>query len=100
MPIQLCSSCLKHEITSWLNERVNELNSRAKEKILEELKAIRLANGECIVCNKNQTADNSFINILKILEKTKTEKIIIHEFARMFGYENGKNKGEFFNSLF
>lgn len=100
MPIELCSSCLKHEVSSWINERVNELNSKAKEKIIEELKSIRLKEGICIVCNKNQTTDNSFINILKILEKTRAENMIIYEFARMFGYKNGKDSGEFFNSLF
>ena len=85
-PIQLCSSCLKHEITSWVNERVNELNSKAKEKIIEELKAIKFKEGSCIVCNKAQVSDNSFMNILKIMKKTRVDSPMINEFAGMFGY--------------
>ena len=100
IPIQLCSSCLKHEITSWVNERVNDLNSKAKEKIREELKAIKLISGECIVCKKTQLADDSFFNILRILEKTRAEKNIMREFAGMFSYEKTEFKGEFLSSLF
>jgi len=87
IPIQLCSSCLKHEIASWVNERIINLKDERANKIRQELKTIRLTDGECIVCKNNKISNGSFINILKLLEKTKAEKTIINEFAGMFGYE-------------
>lgn len=87
LPIPLCSSCIHHEISSWINERVNELNTDAKLKINEELKSIRLKKGECIICKKQQISSDLLFNILKILKETKIKKPIINEFKKMFGYK-------------
>lgn len=85
-PIQLCCQCFAHEITSWMTENAGKLNQELIQNIYLELRDIKLDEGKCIVCKHNKISSDSFIKILKLLEKKNTEKSIIEEFIKMFGY--------------
>jgi len=82
--IPLCSRCATYEINSWANEKWKELDEETSQSIRQELKAIRLKQGECIVCKNNYVAENCFENILKILEKSNNKKLTF-EFKKLFG---------------
>lgn len=82
--IQLCPECIKHEINSWLNEKISCLNIDATRKISEELRAIKLAEGECIACKNNKIAEDTAENVIKILDKFKAQDNIKKEFIEMF----------------
>ena len=49
------------------------------------MRAIKLKEGECLVCGNKRVADGCFENIIKILEKNESSKEINKEFMRMFG---------------
>ena len=57
--LQLCSRCLSHEIESWMNEKWAELNEDAKKSVVEELRTIKLTQGNCIVCNNSIISDGT-----------------------------------------
>jgi len=77
-----------HEMSSWIFENSGSMDEETIKQMSLELRAIRLAEGECIVCNSKKVANGCFENILKILEKTKADKKVINEFVNMFGYKN------------
>jgi len=81
---EFCSRCLNLEINSWINERWRDVNEEAKKQIMQELKAIKLKQGQCLVCKNSLVSDNSAINILKILEETKISEKIREEFRKYF----------------
>ena len=83
-PIQLCSRCLNYEINNWINERWKEINDKAKKEIIQELKAIKLKPGECIVCKNNLVSNDTPLKILKILEDNKISPKIKEEFKKYF----------------
>lgn len=82
--LPICSRCMQHEINSWLNENLQKISSAIIQKIHEELASIRLSSGQCIVCNSNIIVSNLSENILKIMEKYKTEEAIKKEFKKYF----------------
>lgn len=83
-PLPICSKCIQHEINSWINENIQNLNITLVQKIREEMKRVKLNPGECIVCHENKTADvaEKVVNILD--EKVDKEKV--EEFKRYFCY--------------
>lgn len=87
--VPLCSQCIRHEITSWLNEKSNQLKPKITHEIVSELKSIKINKGSCIVCNHNSIIGDSTHNILKILEHHNTPKEILQEFRRFFCFETG-----------
>jgi hypothetical protein len=74
-----------HEMSSWIFENASRIDEETIKQISFELRAIRLAEGECIVCNSKKVANGCFENIVKILEKYKSDKEVINEFIKMFG---------------
>jgi hypothetical protein len=84
-PIPLCSRCTFHEIASWLSENSHKINEEVMMQVNLELRAIRLKEGECIVCGRRMISDSCFPNILKIFEKYKINGDIKKEFERFFG---------------
>jgi len=74
-----------HEMSSWIFENSGRIDEETIKQISLELRAIRLAEGECIVCNSKKVANGCFENIVKILEKYKSSKEVINEFIKMFG---------------
>lgn len=74
-----------HEISSWINERACEFDEEILRQISLELKAIKLVQGKCLVCDHNRVADSSFENILKIMEKNNISLKIRNEFLQLFG---------------
>ena len=85
--IPLCSKCITNEINSWINDKKAELNPEITQKIREELKAIKLTQGECVVCNNSLISHETFNNIFKILDKYKASEKIVKEFTNFFGFE-------------
>lgn len=86
-PIPLCSRCAFHEINSWLNEKNSEIAIEASQQISQELRAIKLAEGECIVCNKKVVSDGCFENIIRVMNKHKVSPEIVEEFKKFFGFQ-------------
>ncbi len=84
--IPLCSRCAVHELTEWINEKLNCLNIETTQKIREEIKSIKLTEGECIVCRKQLVSDRLFESVLKVFEKNQAPKEITEEFRRLFFY--------------
>jgi len=84
IPLQFCSRCLNQEINSWVNERWQFMNDKARREILQELKAIKLKQGECIVCRNSLVSDDTPEKILRILGENKVSIDIIKEFKKYF----------------
>jgi len=82
--LQLCSRCLNHEINSWIDERWKELNDETRKEILEELKAIKLKQGECVVCKNSLISTDTTERILEILDENKVEGKLKLEFKKYF----------------
>jgi hypothetical protein len=82
--LQLCSRCLFQEIGSWINEKWTGLDEEVKKQINEELKAIRLRQGRCIVCDNSLVSDGTTGKILEILEENNISSKIRKEFKRFF----------------
>jgi len=84
--IPLCSRCAAHEINSWLNEQFGRINPEVIQQIAEELRAIKLASGQCIVCNHTSVSDGCFEGILQVFEKSDVSKKVVDEFKKLFGF--------------
>lgn len=84
LTMQLCSRCLSNEVNSWVSEKWAELDEETKKQIREELKDIKLMNGNCIVCSNSLIAESTSENIFKILEQNKTPEKLKKEFKRFF----------------
>lgn len=84
-PVQLCSRCAVHEIASWALDNQLKLEPETIKQIREELKDIKLKEGECLVCNHNKVADSISEKILSVLETSKTNKAVVSEFKNLFG---------------
>ena len=82
--VELCSRCLYHEITSWMNEKWKELHEEARKQIIDELKSVKLRNGKCIVCDNTLVSDRTTEKILKILEENKISDKLKKEFENYF----------------
>jgi len=80
----LCSRCLSHEVNSWINENWKSLDEETKNQILQELKAIKLRKGKCIVCNSDLVSDGTSEEILKILEQNKVDEKLKRQFKKFF----------------
>ena len=74
-----------HEIASWVFDKRQELSEETCQLIREELKDIKLREGECLVCNGKLVSADCFENILKILEKNKLNNHAVDEFRTLFG---------------
>lgn len=86
-PIPLCSRCITHEINAWIIDKRAELDPEITQKIREELKSVKLTQGECVVCSNSLISHETFNNILKILDKNKVSEEIVKEFKNFFGFE-------------
>ena len=86
-PIKLCSRCLVNEISNWTYENQLCFDEDTMKQIREEMKDIKLVEGECIVCKNKRIEEGCFENILSILEKSKTNSEKISEFRKLFGLE-------------
>ena len=84
--IPLCSKCVIHEINSWIADKRGSLDPEASQQVREELKAVKLKPGECVVCNHTLISDNTFENILKILSKHKADSKVVEEFKKLFSF--------------
>lgn len=82
--LQFCSRCLNQEINSWVNERWQYINEEAKRQILQELRAIKLKQGECLVCKNALISDTASVNVLKILEENNVPANYKEEFRKFF----------------
>ena len=80
----LCSRCTNTEITSWLEDNLNNMSNEVKKQIVQELKAIKLKPGECLVCNAGLVSDKTQFNILNILKDNKINEKIVEEFEKDF----------------
>jgi len=77
---------MTYEINNWVFENASRLKTEITQQIREELKAIRLREGECIVCNEKKISADCFENIIKIFEKYKVQEEIKNEFMKSFGF--------------
>lgn len=82
--LQLCSRCLSHEIQGWMNEKWKELHEEARKQILEELRAIRLREGNCIVCNNSIVSADTIERIMIILNQNNVSEKTKKEFQKLF----------------
>jgi len=82
--LQLCSRCLSHEIESWMNEKWAELNEDAKKSVVEELRTIKLTQGNCIVCNNSIISDGTIGRIRIILNDKSVPEKTQREFKKLF----------------
>ncbi len=82
--LPLCSQCLRHEVNSWVNENWKGLDVNTKLRIREELKGIRLKEGECIVCGSGKIAKGTGSNILEILEDKEIKDNLKNQFMKYF----------------
>ena len=82
--LHLCSRCLNQEVGGWINERWKELDEEVRKQILQELRAIDLKEGNCIVCGNNFVSNKTLHKILKILEDNNVPENIKKEFKRDF----------------
>ncbi len=82
--IPLCSRCMSHEITSWMNEKWKELDEEVRREIIEELKTIKLRIGECIVCKNNLVSVDTPEKILRIMEENNIPNKTRKEFEKFF----------------
>ena len=82
--LELCSRCLSYEINNWINENWKYITDEARKEMLQELKTIRLKQGECIVCKNGMISDNTLGKILRILKENKTQENITKEFKKLF----------------
>jgi len=83
--IQLCSKCLSYEIESWIGDNWKDINDEARKKIVEELKTIKLEQGECLVCSNSLISDNTIERVYEILNETNVSEEKKKEFQRLFG---------------
>jgi|WetSurMetagenome_2_1015567.scaffolds.fasta_scaffold211161_3 hypothetical protein len=70
---------------SWFYEKSLQLEPEVLKEIAIELRAIRLREGECLVCGNARVAEGCFESIAKILTKSKASPDIASEFIRLFG---------------
>jgi len=82
--LPICSKCLVYEINNWIADKNANLNPEVTQQVREELKAIKLKPGKCIVCNHDSVSHETSENILKILQKSNSDKKIIEEFKKFF----------------
>jgi hypothetical protein len=84
--IPLCSRCAMHEISNWVYEKNFELTGEAIKAVMEELKAVKLKQGECLVCKKDVVTEGCFEGILKAFDKHKVSDNVKEEFIKLFGF--------------
>jgi len=82
--IELCSRCLHNEIVSWINEKWKHLQDDVRRQINEELKGIRLEQGNCIVCSSGLVSKETPEKILKILNENGVDSSVKEEFKYSF----------------
>jgi hypothetical protein len=82
--LPLCSKCIRHEVNSWVNENWKDLDIETKLKIREELKGVKLGEGECIVCKSNKIAKETASNILEILKEKEIKDDLKSQFMKYF----------------
>ncbi|MEK6820216.1 MAG: hypothetical protein AABX71_00715 [Nanoarchaeota archaeon] len=80
----LCSRCMHHEVTSWMNDKWRELDEEVRKAMIEELKTIKLRNGECVVCRNNLVSVDTSERILKILEESNVPNRTKGEYRKFF----------------
>jgi hypothetical protein len=84
--VELCSRCAVTEIAGWVYENQLRLEPDTIREIREELKDIRLRDGECVVCKRDKVVDNCFSKILGIMQRDKKiERGVIDEFKKFSG---------------
>ena len=64
------------EIASWVFENQLKLDEDTIREIRDELKDIKLRDGECIVCNNKKIAEGCFEKVLNILERNNESKVL------------------------
>ena len=84
--IPLCPKCIKHELNSWLNEKIPKIKGEIIMQIRQEIRSITLDKGNCIVCNSNKVTKGLFENIISVLNKNRIDNSIKKEFTEMFGF--------------
>ena len=82
--LPICSRCIVHEINSWIIDKIGAINPETTQKIRQELKAIKLKEGECIVCSSNFISEGTCEEIVKILKKDRVEEEMIFDFQKAF----------------
>ena len=68
-----------------MDERWAELNEEAKKTIVEELGAIKLKQGNCIVCNNSIISDDTIERIMTILKENNVSGKTQKEYKKLFG---------------
>jgi hypothetical protein len=84
--IPLCPSCLKHELNSWINEKIPGINAETAREIREAISSIALEKGECIVCKSNRVSSGLFEDVMKVLNKNKVNENLKKEFKKIFSF--------------
>ncbi|MBI2630134.1 hypothetical protein HYW76_03455 [Candidatus Pacearchaeota archaeon] len=84
--LKLCSRCAFNEMSLWINDKSGEIKPEITQRIMQEIKSIKLVPGECIVCRHNIVSSDCFESILKILEKNRVSSELILEFKHVFGF--------------
>lgn len=82
--LEICSKCISHEINSWIIDQGVRLNPEITKQVAEELRAIKLAPGKCIVCNHDIISQGVIENIIKVFEKNKVSEVVQKEFKNLF----------------
>ena len=85
--LPLCSRCAIHEISSWFWEKTSQLDPEILKQVSFELKAVKLRDGECLVCSNKKISEGCIENIIKILEKNKASQEVTEEFVRLFAIQ-------------
>jgi hypothetical protein len=62
-----------------------KLDNETIKQIALELRAIKLQEGQCLVCGHSRVSEGCIDNIIKILEKNKANSEVSREFIRLFG---------------
>lgn len=75
---------MSHEINSWILDNRSEINPEITRQIALELKAIKLSQGKCIVCNNDFVSMGVIEGIFKVLEKNKAPDNVKKEFKKLF----------------
>lgn len=83
--IKLCSRCIVNEVANWVFENQLQLEPETIKQIREELKDIKLKEGECLVCNNKRVSEGCFERVLSILEADKANSEIITGFKKFSG---------------
>jgi len=86
--LPICSKCINYEISGWLNENKEKLSKDSKLGMREQLRSMKLKQGECIVCNHNSVTEGVAEKILDILNENEEVEKLKEDFAKSFCFNH------------